>query len=1160
MRLRRLDLLRYGHFTDASLDFGPRPDGPDLHLVYGPNEAGKSTSMAAILDLFFGMQTRGHPYAFLHDVSTLAIGGALEIGDQAHEFVRRRGGASLRMPDGSAADEGVLALGLGGVDRPGFEALFALDDETLERGGEDILASRGDLGEMLFSASAGLSALSRRLGEVRTELDDFDRPRARKTGLRDLTAEAERLQAEIKAHDVPAPEHARLTAALTRARAEHDAATAARIAARTEARRADALLKALPALGRVQALRADLAAAGFGPEVPEGWADDLPDLQNRAARIGADLRHARDDVAALVAAPLRARDPAALAAADAVERLSGGDAAPQERHVTALQDLPSRRDACATLDRQIADLIARLDGAGGQAPETLRLSAAQQGEAAALIAARSGLVAALAAARREEGAATARRAALTAPAAPDQAAAAQAEALREGARALDRSGHRGAAETARLSRARAEAELAAARPGLAPLQRDLAELAAMTPPSAARRDGWRAALATLDADCRVQADARARAGAAADAAAADISARSARIEGLSDRDAAVARDARDAAWADLRAAWSEAGTAAFAAVMAHDDTLTGARLAAAADLAALRRAEDEGRVAGAALAEADALADAAKARRDTLMAEITAAARAVAPGWLDPTLGALDDWIAARDRAMAAAAARDAADADITAAADVSDRLRAVLIATAPEGADDEALSRAALAAAETIADAARAGDAARKALADADRDLAARVAARRDTEFAIKEWDDRHAALTAAAPWLAPKGAPAAEGLASALSLLADLAPLIDRRRDIAARITAMERDRDAFAATVAALAVRMEDAAAPDAAPDAARADPLTAADRLRARLRAARDTETARADHAARLSAARDALADLSRDAESLSARQDRITRHFGVPTLQDAAAAIAAAQTRARLARDLTEAEAALAALVSAPSAGDGEAMLDGADAGALGDALAAAEAAEREADDDAAETRAELREAERTLAAIGMDDDAARLTQAREALLLEIADRARGHLSLRLGLMAAERALRIQRDRLRSDMLEAASAAFATITGGAYPQLRVEPGEDGAETLLAQTAEGPVRRAHELSKGTRFQLYLALRLAGRAELASRRVPAPLLLDDILETFDEDRSAETFRLLGAAATQGQVIYFTHHRHLCDIAKSACPEMRLHQLAEA
>ena len=45
MRIRKLGLRRYGKFTDAVIDFGERSAGaPDLHIVYGPNEAGKSTA------------------------------------------------------------------------------------------------------------------------------------------------------------------------------------------------------------------------------------------------------------------------------------------------------------------------------------------------------------------------------------------------------------------------------------------------------------------------------------------------------------------------------------------------------------------------------------------------------------------------------------------------------------------------------------------------------------------------------------------------------------------------------------------------------------------------------------------------------------------------------------------------------------------------------------------------------------------------------------------------------------------------------------------------------------------------------------------------------------------------------------------------------------
>ncbi len=91
MRLRRLDLVRYGKFSDASLDFGPAPQRrPDFHIVYGPNEAGKSTAFAAFLDLLFGIdETRKPGYGFLHPPASLRIGAVLdlkEVGGQAQDL------------------------------------------------------------------------------------------------------------------------------------------------------------------------------------------------------------------------------------------------------------------------------------------------------------------------------------------------------------------------------------------------------------------------------------------------------------------------------------------------------------------------------------------------------------------------------------------------------------------------------------------------------------------------------------------------------------------------------------------------------------------------------------------------------------------------------------------------------------------------------------------------------------------------------------------------------------------------------------------------------------------------------------------------------------------------------------------------------------------
>ena len=68
----------------------------------------------------------------------------------------------------------------------------------------------------------------------------------------------------------------------------------------------------------------------------------------------------------------------------------------------------------------------------------------------------------------------------------------------------------------------------------------------------------------------------------------------------------------------------------------------------------------------------------------------------------------------------------------------------------------------------------------------------------------------------------------------------------------------------------------------------------------------------------------------------------------------------------------------------------------------------------------------------------------------------------------------------------------------------------------------------------MRPAAAMSCGTADQVYLALRLA----MVHRLLPAdaPLILDDALVNFDDDRAASAIRLLTAEAEKRQVILFT------------------------
>ena len=189
-------------------------------------------------------------------------------------------------------------------------------------------------------------------------------------------------------------------------------------------------------------------------------------------------------------------------------------------------------------------------------------------------------------------------------------------------------------------------------------------------------------------------------------------------------------------------------------------------------------------------------------------------------------------------------------------------------------------------------------------------------------------------------------------------------------------------------------------------------------------------------------------------------------------------------------------------------------------------------------------------------AEDKLAAIGGDGAAAAVEAQRRTAMLEIEDKALRFLHLRTGTILAENALQTYREKHRGSMMARASEAFRIITRDGYSGLAARPDGD-RETLIGLSGSGGSKLATDMSKGTRFQLYLALRLAGYEEFSATRQPVPFVADDIMETFDEPRSEEVLSLIGKMSESGQVIYLTHHRHLCDLAKKAVPQVVVHEL---
>jgi uncharacterized protein YhaN len=172
MRIDRLDLIAYGPFNDRSLNLSDGAAG--LHLIYGDNEAGKSTSLRALIAWLFGIPMRTNDN-YLHSNSQLRIGGKLRLsGGEDLEFVRRKGkkGTLLAPATDATLDDSSLSPFLPfGIDENLFTKLYGIDHDELVAGGQELLDQSGDLGQALFSAAVGTASLREILSDLQNGAD-----------------------------------------------------------------------------------------------------------------------------------------------------------------------------------------------------------------------------------------------------------------------------------------------------------------------------------------------------------------------------------------------------------------------------------------------------------------------------------------------------------------------------------------------------------------------------------------------------------------------------------------------------------------------------------------------------------------------------------------------------------------------------------------------------------------------------------------------------------------------------------------------------------------------------------------------------------------------------------------------------------------------------
>ncbi|KVU86898.1 chromosome segregation protein SMC [Burkholderia ubonensis] len=1141
MRIKRLDLIKYGKFTDAALGF-PRADH-DFHVIVGPNEAGKSTIRTAVSELLFGMKLQT-PLDFLHSTPELRIGGVLEgaVGEMA--FHRARGRTPLRTPADERLPDDYLAAVLDGASKEFFEQMFGLDHGRLVEGGRSILDASDKLGQVLFESAAGVGSL----GPVREELEarSGELWAPRRSGSAFAVAETSFNEAvgELKAVQVRTRDWVDRKEAREAVDQEIERA-------RAEQRRLESLRSKLERVRRLAPYLKELT-------VKEAALVELGPVVELPPTAQADLLKAQGDLAAerKVLEERRADLAGKRHARDAI--VADGDALALSADIDALDRL---RSACANHPQDLllrdAEVERHLLAAFG--------AAAQLGWPADEAALRAALPKALSLKTvtnllREHGAL--RQALIGARESLDEKVRELAQLkdqldrlpMVEAPEALrialaDAQGFRNSASREQaLERevALAERALTDALDGLGQWRKPVAALRTLDLPSTARLVAWQK-------DDNEHAGAVAAARDALDHAREELERLELQEKHFAENhkvvttaDVLAARARRDGAWGDIKrgAVGLDAGAPAVDDAIRLADELVDSRLGttqAAATLQSLRQQVESARTSvtrrQAALGERE---QELSVHRDAWTRLATAAG---VPGM---PLADMNDWLAKREMVFAAQAEyeRQAHELESTRAARVAAQAALQSALRAVSRDSDDGLA-ALVAAAESFVQSAEKSIAQQGSLEDQARQVErARAGAQAKADQAQAAYDAWQA------QW---RDALADARLTTSAVTLAAAEGAVELANAVAAELAAADAPRSRIAAIRADLAALERDARRLAGVLDPellAAGNWPEVARRLTARLAAATETAKAieRADDAIRHAEGK--VADAVAAVAGADARIQPLLEMAGVEAI-DAALPLAERSDRHRQLRQSLD--AAQEALVRD---GDGlsqeaiEAEIAEQD---LADVPALLESA-KQALGDVGKRLNELAQkqvvAEQAFGAIDGQANAAVAEAKRQEALAAMGDAAEQYLEAATASRLLKWATDRYRDQKQGPMLKRAGEIFAGLTLGEFARLTVDT-ERTPPALHAKRTKGTAVEVTGMSEGTRDQLFLALRIAALELQLRNRTALPFVADDLFINFDDARAKAGLEALRDLSTRTQVLFLTHHDHLLPLVKAVFGE---------
>lgn len=1162
MRIRRFDLLRYGHFTDKSLEL---PAGTsDFHIIFGPNEAGKSTALSAIEDLLFGIHGKTS-YGFLHDYGSMRIGAVLQNSGDVLEVLRRKGNKdTLLGSDGSPLPNGeaVLRPYLASADRTFFERMFSLDHTRLEAGGRDILEAKDDVGQMLFSAGAGIGSLRERLTQLSSEADSLWSPGRRAQHRKFSIAEAklEAAQRELREQTLSAAKWQELKNVYEGAEAAYRNIDKAISDATTNWNRLSRIRRVFRDVRRKQELDGLLAELGEVIVLPE-----------KAAVLIAESER-KDAVAAAGASTLTEQ---LQRAEQALEKLTYDKSFIQraadvrqacERRIEVRAEkshLPKREAELQAAEYELKGAATELGWRDGNSaalieriPPRPKVSAVRslltkKGELEGDVSGKERLLDEA----KEEHAGLKEELANAGEPVDTSRLAIALKTVREQGDIVGRV--RAAEEGLNTARSRVARRLGALDPGVA----DEGALTGKRVPARGKVEAQRKA---QDDWQRWMNETQQRAASVQqelDGAVAALERVIRDEQVVTPEELKNARGRRDAVWQLVKLKHIMGQTIPpdqAEQYVGEFEDLTGAFEPAVikADELADRRfdhAEAAGRIAEIKrkIGEQETLLGQMQANEKKLVEE----GDQLKSDWIALWSGSsvepeapevMLEWLDDRAEVLAAIEIRDEAESALTAARGEEQMAMQQLIGEqAALGVDvgtreAEGLTNVVERAAEELR--------VREAAADKKSQLEENVA--ESGRLVARRQRDLEAANKALAEWQ-ENWAAALGDLGLAVDTAAEAVDaqigIIDQMRETASRINSLRHDRiekiqrdvadfeKVVGELVAVVAPDLADKAADDAV--AALETRLNEAERIQG-LRQKQDEDVV---------GLKEQIEMLEGQRRGLAASISHLKQIAGVDDDDKLKAVIDRSDNQRALRVQRQE------IMEKLQQDGDGNTVdeLEAECEGLAIDEVAAQEASlQAELEDlrkqqgEAGDVRSQARQAYQ---AIGGDDAAAQAGAAREEALTEMGEVAERYVRVKTSAILLQWAIDRYRREKQAPLLKRAGQLFQIMTAGSFTSLRVDFDDQDNAHLTGVRPDESIVPVSGMSTGTADQLYLALRVASIEDYLERAQALPFVADDLFINFDDDRAAAGFQLLEQLAQKTQVLFFTHHHHLVDIAKA-------------